>query len=141
MNASRRVGPSGKATLPRSLTAARLAVYATFFVCGLVFAAWVSRIPAIKEKLAKAYLRQTALGKLLKKVKKLEEKLSAIPSAEVKPLPGKTVIRFMDAIKGMPADRVEVKRSMDDLIFLMYTGGTTGPAKGAMLTQRSYMCN
>lgn len=51
MNASRRVGPSGKATLPRSLAAARLAVYATFFVCGLVFAAWVSRIPAIKEKL------------------------------------------------------------------------------------------
>ncbi|PZA06173.1 MFS transporter [Meiothermus sp. PNK-Is4] len=32
--------------------AARLAVYTYFFVCGLVFAAWVSRIPAIKDKLA-----------------------------------------------------------------------------------------
>ena len=30
---------------------------------------------------------------------------------------------------------------MDDTIFLMYTGGTTGPSKGAMLTQRSYMSN
>jgi long-chain acyl-CoA synthetase len=30
---------------------------------------------------------------------------------------------------------------MDDTIFLMYTGGTTGPAKGAVLTQRSYMDN
>jgi len=71
------------------------------------------------------------LGKALKK----------IPTAEVTPLKGKTVIRFMDALKGMPKDRVEVKRDMDDLIFLMYTGGTTGPAKGAMLTQRSYMSN
>ncbi|MDD3719426.1 MAG: AMP-binding protein [Actinomycetota bacterium] len=98
-------------------------------------------LPGIKEKLAKAYIRQTALGKLLKKVKKLDEQLSAIPHVEVQPIEGKTVVRFMDAIAGMPKDRVHVKREMDDLIFLMYTGGTTGPAKGAMLTQRSYMCN
>jgi len=71
------------------------------------------------------------LGKALKK----------IPTAEVQPLAGKTVIRFMDAIKGMPKDRVDVKRNIDDTIFLMYTGGTTGPAKGAILTHRSYMSN
>jgi len=71
------------------------------------------------------------LGKLLKK----------IPTGEVKDLPGKKVIRFMDAIQGMPKDRVFVKRSMDDMIFMMYTGGTTGPSKGAILTQRSYMSN
>jgi long-chain acyl-CoA synthetase len=41
----------------------------------------------------------------------------------------------------MPKDRVEVKRKMDDTIFMMYTGGTTGPSKGAVLTQRSYMAN
>ncbi|MDY6794986.1 MAG: AMP-binding protein [Actinomycetota bacterium] len=71
------------------------------------------------------------LGKLLKK----------IPTAEVKPLPGKTVIRFMDAIKGMPKTPIMVKRDIDDKIFLMYTGGTTGPSKGAELTHRSYMNN
>ncbi|MGA2781204.1 MAG: AMP-binding protein [Smithella sp.] len=71
------------------------------------------------------------LGKLLKK----------IPTGEVKPLPGKTVVKFMDAIRGMPKNDVSVKRSMDDMIFMMYTGGTTGPAKGAVLTQRSYMSN
>ncbi len=71
------------------------------------------------------------LGKLLKK----------IPTAEVTPLPGKTVVRFMDAIKGMPTKRVDVKRNMDDIIFLMYTGGTTGLAKGALITQRNYMSN
>lgn len=71
------------------------------------------------------------LGKLLKK----------IPTAEVRPIKGKTIICFMDAIKGMPADHIEIKRSMDDMIFMMYTGGTTGPSKGAILTQRSYMSN
>ncbi len=71
------------------------------------------------------------LGKLLKK----------IPTAEIRPLPGKTVLSFMDALKGMPEAPVNVKRTMDDTIFLMYTGGTTGPAKGAVLTHRSYMSN
>ena len=71
------------------------------------------------------------LGKLLKK----------IPTAEVKPIPGKTVLRFTDIIKTMPKNPVAVKRGFDDTIFMMYTGGTTGPAKGALLTQRSYMSN
>jgi long-chain acyl-CoA synthetase len=71
------------------------------------------------------------LGKLLKK----------IPTGEVKPLAGKTVAKFLDVIKGMPKDRVAVKRTMDDMIFMMYTGGTTGPSKGAVLTQRNYMSN
>ena len=71
------------------------------------------------------------LGKLLKK----------IPTAEVKPLSGKTVLRFTDITKKMPKDPVSVKRGFDDTIFMMYTGGTTGPAKGAVITQRSYMSN
>jgi acyl-CoA synthetase (AMP-forming)/AMP-acid ligase II len=71
------------------------------------------------------------LGKLLKK----------IPTGEVKPLSGKTVAKFVDVIQGMPKDLVAVKRTMDDTIFMMYTGGTTGPSKGAVLTQRSYMSN
>ncbi len=71
------------------------------------------------------------LGKLLKK----------IPTAEVKPLPGKSVKRFMDVMNESKPDPVHVKRSFDDIIFMMYTGGTTGPSKGALLTQRSYMSN
>jgi long-chain acyl-CoA synthetase len=84
----------------------------------------------------------TEIADFLPGIKKvLGKALKKIPTAEVQPIKGKTVIRFMDALKGMPKDRVEAKREMDDLIFLMYTGGTTGPAKGAMLTQRSYMSN
>lgn len=71
------------------------------------------------------------LGKLLKK----------IPTAEVKPVPGKSVKRFMDVMNESKPDPVQVKRRFDDMIFMMYTGGTTGPSKGAVLTQRSYMSN
>jgi long-chain acyl-CoA synthetase len=71
------------------------------------------------------------LGKLLKK----------IPTAEVTPLAGKQVKRFMEVVNAMPASPVAVKRGFDDTIFVMYTGGTTGPSKGAVLTQRSYMSN
>jgi len=78
---------------------------------------------------------------LLKKVKKLDAKLKAIPAAPITELKGKKVVRLEEALKGMPTDRVHVKRNMDDIIFIMYTGGTTGPAKGALLTQRSYMSN
>ncbi|MGD9974406.1 MAG: AMP-binding protein [Desulfatirhabdiaceae bacterium] len=71
------------------------------------------------------------LGKLLKK----------IPTGNVRPLPGKTVKRFTDILKEDPDGPVMVPRNFDDPIFMMYTGGTTGPAKGAVLTQRSYMSN
>ncbi|MBO1438514.1 MFS transporter [Meiothermus sp. CFH 77666] len=36
---------------PDNLPLARLAIYLTFFVCGFILAAWVSRIPAIKQSL------------------------------------------------------------------------------------------
>jgi acyl-CoA synthetase (AMP-forming)/AMP-acid ligase II len=71
------------------------------------------------------------LGKLLKK----------IPQAEVKPIAGIKVERFTDAVKGMPKDEVCVRKGMDDVMYMMYTGGTTGPAKGAMLDQRNVMSN
>ncbi len=71
------------------------------------------------------------LGKLLKK----------IPTAEVPPIAGVQVVRFLDAIRSMPKTAVESKNSFDDVMYMMYTGGTTGPAKGAQLTQRGVLCN
>jgi acyl-CoA synthetase (AMP-forming)/AMP-acid ligase II len=65
----------------------------------------------------------------------------ADPAAVPRELPGKTAVSFTDAIANMPEDPVEVPRTMDDTIFIMYTGGTTGPAKGAVLTQRNFMSN
>lgn len=62
-------------------------------------------LPAIKR----------VLGKLLKK----------IPTAPISPLKGKEVVTFMDCINSSSATPVLVKRNWDDIIFMMYTGGTT----------------
>ena len=71
------------------------------------------------------------LGKLLKK----------IPMAVVTPLKGKTVVRLAQVIREAPAEPVMVSRTMDDPMSMMYTGGTIGPSKGAVLTQGNYMAN
>jgi long-chain acyl-CoA synthetase len=50
--------------------------------------------------------------------------------------------RFRDALEAgsrHPVPRVEIRS--DDIAFLQYTGGTTGVAKGAMLTHRNLVAN
>ncbi len=42
---------SGRPSNHDNLPLARIAIYLTFFICGFVLAAWVSRIPAIKQSL------------------------------------------------------------------------------------------
>jgi long-chain acyl-CoA synthetase len=68
-----------------------------------------------------------SLGKLFRK----------IPTGKTHPLPGIEVVKFMDILKTMPGDLVSVKVKPEDPCFMMYTGGTTGPPKGAVLTQRN----
>ncbi|MBP6691048.1 MAG: AMP-binding protein [Xanthomonadales bacterium] len=51
-------------------------------------------------------------------------------------------VRFNDALAqgtARPAPRVDIGH--DDIAFLQYTGGTTGVAKGAMLTHRNMVAN
>jgi long-chain acyl-CoA synthetase len=55
-------------------------------------------------------------------------------------LPG--AIRFRDALAlGQRHTLAEVEISPQDIAFLQYTGGTTGVAKGAMLTHRNLVAN
>ena len=49
--------------------------------------------------------------------------------------PQKGVYEFMDLIRKYPAASVPDRSRWDDLGALIYTGGTTGVSKGAMLTQ------
>ncbi|MBT7891432.1 MAG: AMP-binding protein, partial [Deltaproteobacteria bacterium] len=71
------------------------------------------------------------LGKLLKK----------IPSGKIVPLQGKEVISYKELIASFPADRPKVSLSPDDTCLLQYTGGTTGPSKGTVLTHRNLTSN
>ena len=51
-------------------------------------------------------------------------------------------VRFNDALKAGSAHRVpQVDIGLDDIAFLQYTGGTTGVAKGTMLTHRNLVAN
>ena len=59
--------------------------------------------------------------------------------ASVKPGPGVHLMRTL--MKQTAPDRPRPAIAMDDTALLQYTGGTTGVAKGAMLTHRNLSCN
>ncbi|MCW8870785.1 MAG: AMP-binding protein, partial [Proteobacteria bacterium] len=50
--------------------------------------------------------------------------------------------KFKDVLQaGQKQELIKVKRSLDDIAFLQYTGGTTGVSKGAILTNRNMVSN
>jgi acyl-CoA synthetase (AMP-forming)/AMP-acid ligase II len=71
------------------------------------------------------------LGRLLKK----------IPSGPVTPVAGVDVAWLNDVAARARVVPVEVAVAPDDPCLMMYTGGTTGPAKGAVITHRGVLAN
>ena len=90
----------------------------------------VSKLPQLKIVIT------TSVGGYLPKIKQVLGKLiGKIPKGKVTPLEGITVIDFhKDLLPTYSKELPTVKTSPDDLAFIQYTGGTTGPPKGAMLT-------
>ena len=64
-----------------------------------------------------------------------------IPSPEIDPRLT-DIIKFSAAIEnGRSLDFTEIKLNQQDLMYLQYTGGTTGLSKGAMLTHGNLLAN
>jgi acyl-CoA synthetase (AMP-forming)/AMP-acid ligase II len=57
------------------------------------------------------------------------------------PLEGKEVCSFLDFIGDHSDDVPEVVCGRDDICYVQYTGGTTGPPKGAILTHGNLVAN
>lgn len=85
----------------------------------------------------------TNVGDFLPKIKQILGKLlKKIPSGKVTPLKNKSVKDFFDVLKGDYSPELPKNElTPDDLAFIIYTGGTTGPPKGAMLTHRSVLAD
>lgn len=68
-------------------------------------------------------------GRLLKKV----------PHGTIRPIVGKTVCSFTEAMSNHPDHAPDVAVKPEDHCLIMYTGGTTGMPKGTIITHRNMM--
>jgi len=106
--------------------------------CLVTLDIFYEKVAAVREKTGVKTVVVTQIGDFLPPAKKfLGKLLKKIPTASITPLPAKKVYGFKQILNDMPADKIEIKRNLEDPMLMQYTGGTTGLPKGALLTGKN----
>ncbi len=96
-----------------------------------------SKIPSLK-----LVITTSVAGFMPKMLGTLGKLVGKIPKGKVTPLKGVTVLEYHKQVKGKyPDDLPDVKVKSSDIAFIQYTGGTTGPPKGAKLLHKNFVAD